>query len=64
MSERAPESRRQSGEAADCPTCGRLIRIVNHRGGDGTARRFVKHGPRDAPCPGSGEDAPGWEVNS
>lgn len=61
----AEEERRvAAGTSAECPDCGRVRRIVNYRGGDGSARRFVRHNGVDGEqCAGSREPVPGWEVN-
>lgn len=54
------ERRIDLGLAAKCPVCERVIRVVNPRGGDGSARKFVKHGPAETRCENSGMFAPGW----
>lgn len=43
---------------AVCPVCGKRVRIVNPRGGDGSARLFTMHPPRPygRPCTGSRQE--------
>jgi hypothetical protein len=50
------------GDAATCPSCGRVVRIGIPPRGDGTARVFAPHGPRANRCPQSREYAPGFEM--
>lgn len=40
-----------------CRRCNRFVALRCPRGGDGSLWVTVKHGPRAAPCPGSGEEA-------
>ena len=54
------EERIANGTSGTCQDCGRVVRVVNPRGGNGSARITVRHRDGDRQCPGSRLYAVEW----